>query len=212
MDAYGPVHKSNFATGASQINDFEHLTHWLICAQARARAPSTRSSGKQATIEGLALSSSRSGSICQPRRSSIRLLSATSARRTAPLGTRKLSTAGRECGRSWMKPSSLRHPQKRKARRPTSGRALRSCTHISLRAARGRHASVPTHRARCTVEKGRYPCLAPPAWLMLRPANLVASLRARTRSRAPTRRGAKATCCCSSASGCASPSRWADRL
>ena len=58
MDAYGPVHKSNFATGASQINDFffEHLTHWLICAQARARAPSTRNFGRQATSGGRASS------------------------------------------------------------------------------------------------------------------------------------------------------------
>ena len=164
MDAYGPVHKSNFATGASQINDFEHLTHWLICAQARARAPSTRSSGKRATIEGLALSSSRSGSICQPRRSSIHLLFATSARRTAPLGARKSSTAGRGFARSWMKPSSLRHPNRNQARRRTSGRALRSCTHISLRAARGPRASVRTRHARSIVGKDRYPCLDPPAW------------------------------------------------
>ena len=121
-------------------------------------------SGKRATSEGRALSSFRSGLICQPRRSSIRLLFATSARRTVLLGARKSSTAGRECGRSWMKPSSPRHPQKRKARRPTNGRALRSCTHISLRAARGRRTSVPTRRVRSIVGKDRYPCLDQPAW------------------------------------------------
>ena len=119
-------------------------------------------SGKRATSEGRALSYSKFGSICQPRRSSIRLLFDTSARRTARRGTRKLST-GRVYAPCLTKISSLRPPSAM-ARRPTGGLALRYCTPGFPPAGPGTQRSVPTPLVRSTVEKGRYPCLDQPAW------------------------------------------------
>ena len=113
-------------------------------------------SGRLPTSAAHPSSSFRSGLISQPPRSSTRLLSATSARRTAHRGTRKSSTAGRECERSWMKPSSLRHPNRLKARRRTSGHVPRSIMRTFPPAGPGIQRSAPTRRARCIAARARH--------------------------------------------------------